>query len=91
MTAVGDQVDVLMDGGIRRGVDVLKALALGAKAVLVGRPALWGLAVEGETGVRHVLELLQDELDVAMALSGCAAIPDIDASLVKSAWVEDRG
>lgn len=83
VTAVGDQVEVLVDGGVRRGADVLKALALGAKAVLVGRPVLWGLAVEGETGVRHVLELLQNELEVAMALSGCATIPAIDASLVR--------
>ncbi|MCG8368227.1 MAG: alpha-hydroxy-acid oxidizing protein, partial [Pseudanabaenales cyanobacterium] len=83
VTAVGDQVDVLVDGGVRRGADVLKALALGAKAVLVGRPVLWGLAVEGETGARHVLELLQNELEVAMALSGCATIPAIDASLVR--------
>ncbi|MFP4101840.1 alpha-hydroxy acid oxidase, partial [Coleofasciculus sp.] len=80
--AVGDKVDVLMDGGIRRGTDVLKALALGAKAVLVGRPVLWGLAVAGEAGVQHVLELLRDELDVAMALSGCAKVEDIDQSLL---------
>lgn len=80
--AVGDKAEVLIDGGIRRGTDVLKALALGAKAVLVGRPVLWGLAVDGMSGVRHVLELLRDELDVAMALSGCAKIEDIDRSLV---------
>ncbi|MDJ0703211.1 MAG: alpha-hydroxy acid oxidase [Leptolyngbyaceae cyanobacterium MO_188.B28] len=83
VTSVGDQVDVLMDGGVRRGTDILKALALGAKAVLVGRPVLWGLAVIGEQGARHVLDLLKNELDVAMALSGCPSIPAIDASLVK--------
>ncbi|MGB3510213.1 MAG: alpha-hydroxy acid oxidase [Microcoleaceae cyanobacterium] len=83
VAAVGNQVDVLMDGGIRRGTDILKALALGAKAVLIGRPILWGLAVDGEAGVCHMLELLRDELDVAMALSGCAKIEDIDASLVR--------
>ena len=82
VAAVGDKVDILMDGGIRRGTDVLKALALGAKAVLVGRPVLWGLAVAGEAGVQHVLELLRDELDVAMALSGCAKVQDIDQSLL---------
>lgn len=82
VAAVGDQAEVLVDGGIRRGTDVLKALALGAKAVLVGRPILWGLAVGGAAGVQHVLELLRDELDVAMALNGCAKIEDIDASLV---------
>ncbi|BAU64885.1 FMN-dependent alpha-hydroxy acid dehydrogenase [Stanieria sp. NIES-3757] len=80
--AVGDKIDVLVDGGIRRGTDILKALALGAKAVLVGRPILWGLATEGEQGVSHVLELLIDELDLAMALSGCASIHAIDSSLV---------
>ncbi len=83
VAAVGNQVDVLIDGGIRRGTDILKALALGAKAVLIGRPILWALAVDGETGARHLLELLRDELDVAMALSGCANIENIDASLVR--------
>jgi 4-hydroxymandelate oxidase len=82
VAAVGDQVDVLVDGGIRRGTDVLKALALGAKAVLLGRPVLWGLTLTGEAGVKHVLELLRDELDLAMALSGCAKLQDIDSSLV---------
>lgn len=80
--AVDGRAEVILDGGIRRGVDVLKALALGAKAVLLGRPVLWGLAVGGEAGVSHVLELLRDELDVAMALSGCARLQDIDSSLV---------
>ncbi len=82
VAAVGDQVDVLVDGGIRRGTDVLKALALGAKAVLLGRPVLWGLTFAGEAGVKHILELLRDELDLAMALSGCAKLQDIDSSLV---------
>ncbi|MBR8828899.1 MAG: alpha-hydroxy-acid oxidizing protein [Gomphosphaeria aponina SAG 52.96 = DSM 107014] len=81
--AVGDQVEILMDGGIRRGTDILKALAFGAKAVLIGRPILWGLAVEGEAGVRHILALLKDELDIAMALSGCTKIEDIERSLVQ--------
>jgi isopentenyl diphosphate isomerase/L-lactate dehydrogenase-like FMN-dependent dehydrogenase len=69
--AVGEQVEVLMDGGIRRGTDVAIALALGARAVLVGRAVTWGLAVGGEAGVRHVLELLRDELVLALALLGC--------------------
>jgi 4-hydroxymandelate oxidase len=68
--------------GIRRGTDVLKALALGAKTVLLGRPVLWGLAVAGEAGVQQVIELLTGELDLAMALSGCANLADIDPSLV---------
>ncbi|MBW4634871.1 MAG: alpha-hydroxy-acid oxidizing protein [Iphinoe sp. HA4291-MV1] len=80
--AVGDRAEVLLDGGIRRGTDILKALALGAKAVLVGRPVLWGLAVAGEAGVAHVIEILRDELDVAMALSGCASLEKIDSSLL---------
>ena len=82
-TTVGNQLDVLMDGGIRRGTDILKALALGAKAVLIGRPILWGLAVGVSQGVRHVIELLRDELELAMTLSGCATVQDIDSSLVK--------
>jgi 4-hydroxymandelate oxidase len=80
--AVSGRAEVLLDGGIRRGVDVLKALALGAKAVLLGRPILWGLAVGGEEGVSHVLEILHDEIDVAMALSGCAKLQDIDTTLL---------
>jgi len=82
VAAVGDKAEVLVDGGIRRGTDILKALALGAKAVLLGRPVLWGLAVGGEAGVRHSLELLREELNIAMALSGCASLKDIDPSLV---------
>jgi isopentenyl diphosphate isomerase/L-lactate dehydrogenase-like FMN-dependent dehydrogenase len=69
-SAVGDRVDVLVDGGIRRGTDVLKALALGAKAVMVGRPVIWGLAVDGAAGARAVLDLLVAEFDVALALAG---------------------
>ena len=68
--AVGGRCEVYLDGGIRRGTDVLKALALGARAVMVGRPALWGLAVDGAPGVYAVLELLRAELALAMALSG---------------------
>ena len=69
--AVGERIEVLMDGGIRRGTDVAIALALGARAVLVGRPVVWGLAVRGADGVRHVFELLRDELLLALALLGC--------------------
>ncbi|MEH2065079.1 MAG: alpha-hydroxy acid oxidase [Nostoc sp.] len=82
VAAVDGKVEVLLDGGIRRGTDILKALALGAKAVLIGRPILWGLAVAGQIGVSHVISLLQDELNVAMALSGCAKLQDIDPSLL---------
>jgi isopentenyl diphosphate isomerase/L-lactate dehydrogenase-like FMN-dependent dehydrogenase len=69
--AVDGRAAVLVDGGIRRGTDVAIALALGADAVLVGRPALWGLAAAGEAGVRRVLELLRDELELTLALCGC--------------------
>ncbi len=74
--AVQDRIEVLVDGGVRRGADVLRALALGARAVLVGRPILWGLATAGEEGARGVLEALRLELDQAMALSGCARVSD---------------
>jgi 4-hydroxymandelate oxidase len=74
-----------VDGGIRRGSDVLKALALGARAVLVGRPFLWGLAVDGEAGVRKVMELFRDDLAHTMALCGCPSTADIDRSLVAAA------
>jgi isopentenyl diphosphate isomerase/L-lactate dehydrogenase-like FMN-dependent dehydrogenase len=75
--AVGDRATVLMDGGVRRGTDVVKALALGAKAVLVGRPALWGLAVGGAEGVESVLRLLRDEFELALALCGCSSPDDV--------------
>ena len=73
-------IELLVDGGIRRGSDVLKALALGAKAVLVGRPVLWGLAVDGAAGVSAVLNILIDELDLAMALCGTSTIDEIDGA-----------
>lgn len=80
--AVGRRAPILMDGGVRRGTDVLKALALGASAVLLGRPILWGLATSGEQGVDRVLHLLRAELDVAMALAGCASVDQISRELV---------
>jgi isopentenyl diphosphate isomerase/L-lactate dehydrogenase-like FMN-dependent dehydrogenase len=76
--AVGARAPVLVDGGIRRGVDVAIALALGADAVLVGRPALWGLAVGGEGGARGVLELLRAELELTLALCGCASPTELN-------------
>jgi 4-hydroxymandelate oxidase len=82
---IGGRVEVLLDGGIRRGSDVLKALALGARAVLVGRPVLWGLAAGGEDGVRSVLAMLQRELDVAMAIAGCITPAEAGPSLVARA------
>jgi 4-hydroxymandelate oxidase len=82
--AVGDLCEVYVDGGIRRGSDVLKAIALGARVVLIGRPVLWGLCVDGEQGAINVLEILRRELDEAMLLCGCAKLRDIDASLLKN-------
>jgi 4-hydroxymandelate oxidase len=75
--AVDGRAEVLIDGGVRRGTDVFKALAIGARAVLVGRPVLWGLTLDGTDGVRSVLQHVRGELDLAMALSGCASIADI--------------
>lgn len=82
LAARGHAIEVLMDGGVRRGTDVLKALALGAKAVLVGRPVLWGLAAGGEAGAARVLRILRDELDLAMALAGAPTIADVTRDLV---------
>lgn len=81
--AVAGRCEVYLDGGIRRGTDVLKALALGANAVLIGRPVLWGLIVNGQVGVRHVLQLLHDEFRLAMILAGCPNMQSIKPSLVK--------
>jgi len=83
--AVGDRCEVYVDGGIRRGSDVLKAIALGARAVLVGRPLLWGLTVNGQQGATDILAILRRELDEAMLLCGCTTLADIDGSLLKPA------
>ncbi len=80
---VGHQIEVYVDGGIRRGTDILKALALGARAVLLGRPVLWGLTLDGEAGARRVIELLRAEFDLAMALTGAPTVKEIDRSLVR--------
>ena len=81
--AIGDRAEVIVDGGIRRGADIVKAIAMGARAVQIGRPIVWGLIVDGEEGVRDVLTLLHDELDLAMALAGCASIEDISPDLLR--------
>jgi isopentenyl diphosphate isomerase/L-lactate dehydrogenase-like FMN-dependent dehydrogenase len=81
--AVSGKVPVLMDGGIRRGSDILKALSLGAKAVLVGRPPLWGLAAFGQPGVERVLWMLSAELKLSMGLSGQAKLSTINKRLVR--------
>jgi 4-hydroxymandelate oxidase len=79
---VAGRVPVLVDGGIRRGTDVLKAIALGATAVMIGRPYVYGLAVGGAAGVTAVVEILCRELEQAMALTGRARLDDVDASLI---------
>jgi isopentenyl diphosphate isomerase/L-lactate dehydrogenase-like FMN-dependent dehydrogenase len=81
--AAGPQVTILCDGGIRRGSDVVKALALGARAVLIGRPYIWGLGAAGEIGVRNVLETLRREIDEVLALVGCADLAECDASILR--------
>jgi 4-hydroxymandelate oxidase len=80
--AVNGGAEVYVDGGIRRGTDVLKAIALGARAVMVGRPVLWGLAAGGERGVRHVLDGLREELALSLALAGCPDLRSVDSGLI---------
>jgi 4-hydroxymandelate oxidase len=82
--AVDGRCEVYCDGGVRRGTDVLKALALGARAVLLGRPAVWGLAVDGAAGVAAVLQLLRTEIERDLALCGRRQVSDVDRSLVTS-------
>ena len=83
--AVRGRVPILLDGGVRRGTDVVKALALGARAVLIGRPYVWGLAVDGAAGVQRVIGILRDELEAAMALCGAPSLDRISRQLV---WPE---
>ncbi|MFQ6031258.1 MAG: alpha-hydroxy acid oxidase [Dehalococcoidia bacterium] len=80
--AVDGRLEVYLDGGIRRGTDILKALALGARAVLIGRPIFWGLAADGEAGLDTVLQMLRDELEMAMGMCGRPTIDSIDISLL---------
>ena len=85
--AVGSSAEVYVDGGIRRGTDIVKALALGARAVLVGRPPLWGLSVDGAAGVQAVMEHLHDEMVRAMRLCGAASLAALTPDLVKRSAV----
>jgi 4-hydroxymandelate oxidase len=80
--AVDRRVPIIVDGGIRRGADILRAIALGADAVAIGRPVLWGLAVGGSAGVERVIALLRTEFDLAMALAGCATVAEITPDLL---------
>ena len=79
---VHDKTEIFIDGGIRRGTDIFKAVALGAKAVLTGRPVIWGLAADGENGVRSVLEILRKEFHLAMALCGCDSVKKINKDFI---------
>ncbi len=78
----GNDCEVYVDGGARRGTDVLKAIALGARAVMIGRPILWGLTLDGENGVRAVLQRIRAEIDLSMALAGCATLADVTSDLI---------
>jgi (S)-2-hydroxy-acid oxidase len=80
--AVAGRVPVFLDGGVRQGTDIFKALALGAKMVFIGRPAIYGLAVNGQKGVEDVIGILKKELDIAMCLCGCRTINDITRDMV---------
>jgi 4-hydroxymandelate oxidase len=81
--AVAGRCEIYVDGGVRRGTDVIKALALGARAVLIGRPVLWSLAIDGQRGVETVLGMLKKEIDLAMALAGCASVADATRDLLE--------
>ena len=84
--AVNGRVPVLVDGGVRRGGDIVKALALGARAILIGRPYIWGLAAFGQDGVQRVIELLHGELRTALALSGAGTMQAVNRSFIRPAW-----
>ena len=82
---VGDRIEVLVDSGFRRGVDIVTALALGARAVLIGRAHLYGLAAAGEAGVRHAIDILSEEIRMSMGLCGAASLAELDRSLLRAA------
>jgi L-lactate dehydrogenase (cytochrome) len=86
IAAVGSQIEVLMDGGIRRGSDVVKALCLGARAVLIGRAYAYGLAAAGEAGVRRAIEILREDLERTMRLLGCGDVKELNPSYVEHRW-----
>jgi pre-mycofactocin synthase len=83
LDAVGDSVEVLVDGGVRRGSDVIRALALGARAVMIGRAWAYGLAAAGEPGIETILALLAGDMDRTLRLLGCQAVTDLDRSFIR--------
>jgi isopentenyl diphosphate isomerase/L-lactate dehydrogenase-like FMN-dependent dehydrogenase len=80
--AVDGKIEVLVDGGVRRGTDVVKAIALGAMAVGIGRPIIWGLALDGEKGVKRILDILRSDFELAMRLCGCTSVPEMSRDLI---------
>ncbi|MFS8019888.1 putative (S)-2-hydroxy-acid oxidase [Helianthus anomalus] len=84
--AAQGRVPVFLDGGVRRGTDVFKALALGASGIFIGRPVVFSLAAEGEAGVRNVLKMLRDEFELTMALSGCTSLREITRDHIVTEW-----
>jgi L-lactate dehydrogenase (cytochrome) len=90
VSAVNGQIDVLMDGGIRRGSDIVKALCLGARAVLIGRAYAYGLAVAGEAGITRALEILRDDLERTLRLLGCESVSELNSSFVSEDQLRSR-
>jgi L-lactate dehydrogenase (cytochrome) len=88
--AVGDEVEVLADGGVRTGLDVVKMVAMGARAVLIGRPWAWAVAARGEAGVRHVLEVMKADIDTALGLTGQTSVADLDRSALYGVSESER-
>ncbi|XP_056158629.1 glycolate oxidase-like isoform X2 [Syzygium oleosum] len=88
--AAQGKIPVFLDGGVRRGTDVFKALALGASGVFIGRPVLFSLAAEGEAGVKKVLQMLRDEFELTMALSGCRSLKEITRDHIMTEWDRPR-
>ncbi|KAL0320534.1 UNVERIFIED_CONTAM: Peroxisomal (S)-2-hydroxy-acid oxidase [Sesamum radiatum] len=88
--AAQGQVPVFLDGGVRRGTDVFKALALGAAGIFIGRPVVFSLAAEGETGVKKVLQMLRDEFELTMALNGCRSLREITRNHIMTEWEATR-
>jgi L-lactate dehydrogenase (cytochrome) len=88
--AVGDEIEVLADGGVRTGLDVVKMVALGARAVLIGRPWAWAVAARGQAGVRHILAVIKADMDTALALTGQTSIRDVDRSALYDAGAAER-
>lgn len=84
VAAAGDDIEILLDGGIRHGTDVVVAVAMGAKAVLIGRPFLWGLAIDGQAGVSRILELFRDGINRTLGLLGCSSISEVDGSYLSA-------